>query len=572
MPYVAIGRIASALKSLQRFHAFFGVTFLSMKKAGVRAGKAVQWGSQNENDLLFTFYSPPGAPSDKPFFVPFGRPDAQSGCWKNPKYSGGTLQRARTTDNFKDALLHPTRDTWAFAPNYVEVLADLLPKDGGKPIRLPILDVIAWLYHDKDLPNDLKQVEQMFRTEFSISEAEFNRLFVSSLKEDPAQFFFSHTADRDEFIQLIQGVPEGPSLGGRSEDTLIALIEGYITDKKLLTLPAGFIRSFYYALKTQRFIVLAGRPGTGKTAFARAFAGALSELFPNAVTETIVSVGPDFSESDVLGYEKIAGDLAATELTRRLFLSGRPRDIYVVILDEMNLAQVDHYLARLLPAVESDAPVELPGRVGTRDLPPDTFFIGTINSFVEESTRLPLSGPVKRRANVIEMPNLLASIVGAGDRTQFDKVLVGLVRQTRERYHLRKQLGHGSILDSYRIADLDAALATGSRLRAADFTDTLWQLCRICAGSPQTSLTFGVLQDVVDFIALAGTDALAALDLQIAQKVVPQLAGPAAIARDMLSFLRKAKTSTHSFAVAVFALEQLLQTEDPSSGMVYFRY
>ncbi len=69
-----------------------------------------------------------GCPTRQPYFVPFGRPDAQSGCWKNPKYSGGTLQRARTTDNFKDALQHPTRDTWAFTPNYVDVLTELLPK------------------------------------------------------------------------------------------------------------------------------------------------------------------------------------------------------------------------------------------------------------------------------------------------------------------------------------------------------------------------------------------------------------------------------------------------------------
>lgn len=571
MPYVALGRIASAIKSLQRFHAFFGVTFLSMKKSGLKVGKAVAWGSQQENEILSAYYSPAGAPPDKPYFVPFGRADAQSGCWKNPKYSGGTLQRARTTDNFKEALQHPTRDSWAFTPTYVDVLSGLLPKEDEKPVRLPVFDVIAWLYRDRDLPNDLKKVEELFRAEFNIDDKEFKQLFVTTA-EDPSQFFFADPVDRDEFIQLIEGVPEGPTLAGRTEEDLIAFVENYIANEKLLSLPKGFVRSFYYALKTQRFVVLAGRPGTGKTAFARAFAGALSATFPNAVSETIVSIGPDFSESDVLGYEKIAGDLAATELTKRLFLSGRPRDLYVVILDEMNLAQVDHYLARLLPAVESDAPVELPGQAGTRDLPPDTFIVGTINSFVEESTRLPLSGPVKRRANVIEMPNLLGTIVAENDRTRFDAVIVDLLKQTRDRYRVRQKQGQGSVLDGYRIADLDSALEKTSRVRAAAFVDALWRICQICAKDAQTSLTFGVLQDVVDFAALAGTDALSALDQQIAQKVVPQLAGPAGVARELLEYFVSLQTQTHSFSNATTALQQLLNSEDPSSGVVYFRY
>jgi hypothetical protein len=222
----------------------------------------------------------------------------------------------------------------------------------------------------------------------------------------------------------------------------------------------------------------------------------MSGFFPNSVTQLIVGIGPDFGESDVLGYEKIAGDLAATELTRQLFLSGRPRDIYFVILDEMNLAHVDHYLARLLPAIESDAPVELPGQQVQKDLPPDTFVVGTINSFIEEPTRLALSGPVKRRANVIEMPNLLAQIIADNDRPRFVSTLVDLLTQTRGRYESRRKLGLGSVFDDLRIGNLTGEIAEGSRLRADKFVDPLWRICQICAQDSQTSLTFGVVQDV----------------------------------------------------------------------------
>ena len=188
---------------------------------------------------------------------------------------------------------------------------------------------------------------------------------------------------------------------GRTEADLLQHLEHHVTQVEGLTLPTGFVHGFYGALVAQRFVVLAGRPGTGKTAFVRAFAEGLSTFFANAVSLIEVSVGSDFSEADALGYEKISGGLAATELSRKLFLSERPRDIYVVLLDEMNLGQVDHYLARLLPAIESDAKVELPGHGSPSQFPPDAFVVGTVNSFLEESTRAPLSSPVKRRSTEV---------------------------------------------------------------------------------------------------------------------------------------------------------------------------
>lgn len=572
MPYVAIGRVAAAIKTLQPFHAFFGITFLSMKKSGVGVAAPVRWGSKQENELLAAYYSPPGAFPDRPFFVPFGTIETESGPWKNPKYSGGTLQRARTTDNFKDALVHPDRNTWAFLPNYLDVLVANLPKDGGgHPLKIPVFDLVAWIYRDLDLPVDFGAIVEKFRAEFNLDDDAYSKLFIET-PQDAAQFFFAEPLAKDEFIQVIGGVPEGPSLAGRGEQDLVKFVEEYVANVKYLALPDGFVRAFYFALKSQRFVVLAGRPGTGKTAFARAVAEALGKFFPGAVSEVIVSVGPDFGESDVIGYEKIAGDLAATELTRQLFLSGRPRDLYFVILDEMNLAQADHYFARLLPAIESDAHVELPGQQEAHHLPPDTFVVGTVNSFVEESTRLPLSGPVKRRANVIEMPNLLATIVEAKDRARFDLLLVQLLEQTLARYKARAAEGQSSVLDEFRMAGLVAALAKGSAVRSAVFADTLWNLCLICAGDPQTSLTLGVLQDVLDFAAMAGENVMAALDLQVAQKVVPQLGGPAAIARQLHDFMKGLRASGQPFDLAITALGQLLLTEDPSSGMVYFRY
>ncbi len=379
--------------------------------------------------------------------------------------------------------------------------------------------------------------------------------------------------DRADLIRMTGGTPEGPNLDGITEEQLISSVEEHIDKNSLLSLPPGFVRNFYYSLKTQRFVVLAGRPGTGKTQFARAFRAALEELFPESVTEVVVSVGEDYGESDIVGYEKIAGGLAATELTRELFLAKRPRDVYVVVLDEMNLSQVDAYLSRLLPAIESDVPVELPGMEVPFNLPPDSYFVGTVNSYVEEPTRVPLSGPVKRRSNIIEMPNVLSMIVEDNDREAFADLVKRLLEQTLERYKTKERQGLSSILDHFRISDLNEAAQDGSLILENACLDLLWEMVSVCARSTQTSLTAGVLQDVIDYAALSSWEhTFDALDRQIAQKVVPQLAGPEEVARGLIELLQANATSAASFGNSLAALKELVQTADPSSRTTYFKY
>lgn len=567
MAYISAGQLVRALESLQRFHAFFGVTFLSMKQTGVQVGTPVTWGSSQEDALLGRYFSPNGAPSDKPYCVPFGRKDPVTWFWKNNKYSAGTLQSARSRDAYSQALLHPTLKEWAFTADYLDKLAALLPE--GK--RIPVFDLAAWLYRHEDLPASLDDVEAKFKAEFNINADEYKRLFDATRPME-AQYFSPEPISEEELAQLIHGVPPGPTMMGRTEASLVEHLDRWVTIEEGLTLPPGFVHAFYGALVVQRFVILAGRPGTGKTAFVRAFTKGLSQFFANSVSLVEVSVGSDFSEADVLGYEKISGGLAATELSRRLFLSERPRDIYVVLLDEMNLSHVDHYLARVLPALESDAKVELPGHGTPISFPPDAFVVGTINSFLEESTRTPLSSPVKRRSNVLAMPNALGQIVASSDRVKFDKACVDLLKQTKVRIERRKKESFVSVLDAFRLLRLDAALAPGSELRSAVFGDLLWGICQICAKSEATSLTFGVVQDVLDYVAMSGRPWKAALGEQLAQKVVPQLSGPASVSEELLAYVATADGSKGDLQAAVAALESLLKTKDMGTGHVLYRY
>jgi hypothetical protein len=572
LAFISAGQLARSLDKLQAFHAFFGVTFLSMKETGVGVGAATVWGGPQEEALLRRYFSPSGAPPGKPFCVPFGRRDPDSWFWKNTKYSGGTLQRARTTDNYSEALERPNAREWAFATDYLDKLEAQLPDGpGGTKLRIPLFDLAAWLYRHEDLPATLDEVETKFRDEFNINDDEYVRLFDAT-RPLPAQFFSPVPITEEELAALTHGVPPGPSMMGRSEADLIEHLERHVSEVEGLTLPAGFVRAFYGALVAQRFVVLAGRPGTGKTAFVRAFTEGMNTFFSNAVSLVEVSVGSDFSEADALGYEKISGGLAATELSRKLFLSERPRDIYVVLLDEMNLGQVDHYLARLLPAIESDAKVELPGHGTSSQFPPDAFIVGTVNSFLEESTRSPLSSPVKRRSNIIEMPNALGHIVVSDDRAEFDGACLELLNQTKTRIDRRRRDGLSSVLDGFRADRLTLAMAAGSGMRSAAFGDLLWGICKVCAASDATGLTFGVVQDVLDYVAMAGRPWKVALSEQVAQKVVPQLSGPASVCEELFAYCTAADAGSGEFSAAISALQALLRTKDAGSGHVLFRY
>jgi hypothetical protein len=205
------------------------------------------------------------------------------------------------------------------------------------------------------------------------------------------------TALAEEWPELRRFVPEGrmPSVYETSE--ALRLIHAHITTR-------GFrfslqqIAAFYCALRTKPFVILAGISGTGKTRLPRLFAEAIgAELRQEAVR-------PDWADSaDLIGYR----DLKERFRPGRLLAFARqatesPGKSHFFVLDEMNLARVEHYLADVLSKIESRrregdrvvtdwlvAPEELnddPAALVWRKigLPDNLFVIGTVN--MDETT------------------------------------------------------------------------------------------------------------------------------------------------------------------------------------------
>jgi len=184
------------------------------------------------------------------------------------------------------------------------------------------------------------------------------------------------------------------------------------------------VADFYLAVRTKPFVLLAGISGTGKSILARRFAAACGFPAP------LIAVRPDWSDpSELLGYRDLEGAFVPGRLIPHLVAAAeRPDRPYFVILDEMNLARVEHYFADLLSVMETRRSVGDRVVTDTLDLdigpetnlrcdatlaarlkdlladrglalPPNLCVVGTVN--MDESTH-PFSKKVLDRAMTLE--------------------------------------------------------------------------------------------------------------------------------------------------------------------------
>lgn len=180
---------------------------------------------------------------------------------------------------------------------------------------------------------------------------------------------------------------------------------------------SSFVRSFVASLATKQFAILTGLSGSGKTQIALQFGNWLGHE-----RVLLVPVRPDWTGSDALfGYEDALkppakdGRRAWNVPAALQFMLEAARDPdwpYLLILDEMNLAHVERYLADVLSGMESGEPCLpnvaldddgawrlIPGEAELVSVPANLFIVGTVN--VDETTYM-FSPKVLDRANTLE--------------------------------------------------------------------------------------------------------------------------------------------------------------------------
>lgn len=176
-----------------------------------------------------------------------------------------------------------------------------------------------------------------------------------------------------------------------------------------LRLSDRIVRRFHLSLKTRGFVILSGISGGGKTQLTRVYAAAVGAEY------LLVPVAPNWNTNeDLLGFynpvHKVYVDTPFSHFLRRAAReyqqateAGRVVRPFIVVLDEMNLARVEHYFAKFLSAMElraaGQAVIELaPGEL--IELTPNLKFVGTVN--VDETTH-GFANKVYDRAQLVEI-------------------------------------------------------------------------------------------------------------------------------------------------------------------------
>jgi len=150
------------------------------------------------------------------------------------------------------------------------------------------------------------------------------------------------------------------------------------------------IRLFISAFGASRILILQGISGTGKTSLAYAFGHFLGN------DSVIAPVQPSWRDrTELFGYfNEFTKRFNETELLSKMYEATYNDNIYITILDEMNIARVEYYFAEMLSIMEMPTKDEWvvnlvaspwendPKKIvdGNFTLPGNMWYIGTINN------------------------------------------------------------------------------------------------------------------------------------------------------------------------------------------------
>ena len=170
------------------------------------------------------------------------------------------------------------------------------------------------------------------------------------------------------------------------------------------------IRQFISGLAVSHILVMQGMSGTGKTSLAYAF----GEFLNNK--STIVPIQPMWKErTDLIGYyNEFTKKFNETTLLQKMYEANYSEELYITVLDEMNIARVEYYFAEFLSLMEipnpegryldvvTDKKAKDPKLLknGQLKLPTNMWFIGTANN--DDST-FAISDKVYDRAMIMNL-------------------------------------------------------------------------------------------------------------------------------------------------------------------------
>ena len=236
---------------------------------------------------------------------------------------------------------------------------------------------------------------------------ENNRYVDAKLKKKTSTSRFYQLTNQDKKMENYKA----PEYNTKIElDEICERFRRFACSKLNLYYDISDIRRFIAGLSVTHIMILQGMSGTGKTSLAYAF----GEFLQNPTV--VVPIQPMWKErTDLIGYyNEFTKKFNETTLLQKLYEANCNDEIYITVLDEMNIARVEYYFAEFLSLLELPNP---DGRYldvvsdkwdndpkllkdGQLKLPKNMWFIGTANN--DDST-FAISDKVYDRAMVINL-------------------------------------------------------------------------------------------------------------------------------------------------------------------------
>lgn len=335
-----------------------------------------------------------------------------------------------------------------------------------------------------------------------------------------------------------------PKIEDINETEFLNAFQEVALSKKLSYKPSN-LNNFHTAMKTQSFVILAGMSGTGKSKIVQCYHEALNK-FANKTSKNsgtkkskllFVPVRPFWQDdSDLLGYlDSSQGIYRPGESGLVDFIKEANENLdecYIVCLDEMNLAKVEHYFSQFLSVLEreiKDRQInlyndKLNGRIYNQNdypsiltLSENLFFVGTVN--IDESTHQ-FSDKVLDRANIITLELCPFKEV----RDSISSHLVNKDKKENE-----EEIDNKEPLRTY-IKLKSMKRKHNNDVLNSDEVDLLWKFnLEMQKVNAQLGVGYRIVEQIENYIAnLPNSEYLDrsdAIDLQITQRILTKLRG-----------------------------------------------
>ena len=209
------------------------------------------------------------------------------------------------------------------------------------------------------------------------------------------------------------------------------------------------IRRFISSLGVSKTLILQGMSGTGKTSLPLAFGRFIKN------TTSVVPIQPMWKEkSDLLGYyNEFTDRFNESTILEKIYEANKVDKLFIIILDELNIARVEYYFSEFLSLLElrkdEERILEVTTLISEEDpemfdhgkvrIPNNIWFIGTANN--DDST-FAISDKVYDRAMIMNLDQRCEDFTPEEDNKEIDislETFEELINKAQREYSLTRR-------------------------------------------------------------------------------------------------------------------------------------